>query len=273
MNSLQLSSQFTDKQASALRNQRLSERHYNLLFSETIAVYRKTGAVLAVLLKNVISSSVLDEAYPHLLTMRGDLSNRASVIRSGAQMSGIRVDGLPSARKRVPKEVLRAHGGQGNQLGFFDFNRQSQCRETKWTASNPEALVGCLSLIFKVDELYRRTCPIHYARQMAKVDDIAPSLKIASTNFTTLTVNFNNRTAAHTDEGDVRDGLGCLTTHGNFRGGYFIMPKYEVAFDVQPGDLLLADVHQLHGNGAMSGERTSCVFYAREKMHLCKKVA
>lgn len=52
---------------------------------------------------------------------------------------------------------------------------------------------------------------------------------------------------------------------------YFIMPKFQIAFDVKPGDVLLANVHELHGNAAMSGLRVSCVYRAREKMHLCGK--
>jgi hypothetical protein len=63
--------------------------------------------------------------------------------------------------------------------------------------------------------------------------------------------------------------MGVLTTHGRFSGGYFIMPRFGIAFDIQPGDLLLANVHELHGNGAMAGQRVSVVYYAREKMHLC----
>jgi thymine dioxygenase / DNA helicase len=124
-----------------------------------------------------------------------------------------------------------------------------------------------------VDHIYRKTCPKHYNRQMSKVNDIDPSLRLGSTAFTTVTVNKNSRTAAHTDTGDVRDGLGCLTTHGKFRGSYFVMPKFGIAFDVQPSDLLLANVHEFHGNSAMAkgGERYSCVFYARELMHKCPR--
>jgi hypothetical protein len=273
MNFLQLSSQLTDREASALKGQKLTERHYTLLFSETIAVRGVDGALVAVLLKNVIPQKVLDEAMPHLATMNGDLSNRSTVVRRGAQASRISKNGHIEVRKTVPKAVLVAHGGKGDQLGYFDYKQASVCRETSWTKKHPEVLAGCGSLIAYVDHLYRKTCPKHYDRQMARVNAIDSSLRLGSTAFTTVTVNKNNRTAAHTDKGDVRDGLGCLTTHGTFRGSYFVMPKFSIAFDIQPSDLLLANVHELHGNSAMAegGERYSCVFYARELMHKCPR--
>jgi Oxygenase domain of the 2OGFeDO superfamily len=273
MKFLQLSSQLSDREASALKGQKLTERHYTLVFSDTVAVRGVDKALVAVLLKKAIPQIVLDEVMPHLATMNGDLSNRATVVRRGAQAARIASSGIPELRKTVPKAVLQAHGGKGDQLGFFDYKKAAACRETSWTNKHPEVLEGCRPLIRYVDHVYRNTCPKHYERQMAKVNQIAPSLRLGSTAFTTVTVNKNNRTAAHTDKGDVRDGLGCLTTHGKFCGSYFVMPKFGIAFDVQPGDLLLANVHELHGNSAMAegGERYSCVFYARERMHTCPR--
>jgi Oxygenase domain of the 2OGFeDO superfamily len=275
MNFLQLSSQLSDRATSALKGQKLTERHYTLVFSETTAVYGMDKTLVAVILKNVIPQTVLNDVMPHLATMNGDLSNRASVVRRGAQAARIASSGVPELRKTVPKAVLAAHGGKGDQLGYLEDKKALVCRETSWTNKHPEVLAGCGPLIQYVDHIYRKTCPKHYDRQMSKVNDIDPSLRLGSTAFTTVTVNKNNRTAAHTDKGDVRDGLGCLTTHGKFRGSYFVMPKFSIAFDIQPGDLLLANVHELHGNSAMAegGQRYSCVFYARERMHLCKKVA
>jgi hypothetical protein len=221
MNFMQLSSQLSEKEASALKGQKLTERHYTLLFSETVAVRAVDEALVAVLLKNVIPQTVLDEVMPHLATMKGDLSNRATVVRRGAQAARIASSGIPELRKTVPKAVLRAHGGQGDQLGYFDYKKATVCRETSWTNKHAEVLAGCGPLIRYVDHVYRNTCPKHYQRQIAKVNEIDPGLRLGSTAFTTVTVNKNNRTAAHTDKGDVRDGLGCLTTHGKFRGLVF----------------------------------------------------
>jgi hypothetical protein len=164
---------------------------------------------------------------------------------------------------------LDAHGGSGDQLFYFDEQNAKVCRLTRWSMRHPEVMQATAHLVAHVDHVYKTVAPAAYARQMAKVKSIQSHLRIGQTVFTTLTVNKNNRTAAHRDSGDVREGLGCLTTHGDFEGGYFIMPKFQIAFDVRPGDVLLANVHELHGNDKFTGERVSVVYYARERMHLC----
>jgi len=66
--------------------------------------------------------------------------------------------------------------------------------------------------------------------------------------FSTVTVNHNTTCRAHVDGGNAR-GLACMTTYGSFKGGALCFPRLGVAFDVRPGDLLIADTNrELHGN-------------------------
>lgn len=83
--------------------------------------------------------------------------------------------------------------------------------------------------------------------------------------FSTVTVNRNTTCRAHTDAKNKR-GLACMTTFGNFRGGDLCFPRLGVRFDVQPGDLLIADTNrELHGNRReRRGDRISVVAYLRE---------
>jgi hypothetical protein len=261
MKSLLLKTELSHHDAAQFKGKRLDGRHYtDLVADEHTAVYDKHGSVVGMLLKNVIPESVQTRALPALLTLRGDLTNRATVVGGGSQLPGIRVDGTLSPRRRVPKSILAAHGGKGDQLGFLDDKSGQYCRETGWTRRRPDVLAACLPLIHRVDQLYKAALPEHYARQMKWVDAVDESLKLHGTSFTTVTVNKNNRTAAHTDRGDVRDGI---------QGGFLILPRFGIAFDFRPGDLLLVNVHELHANAPFEGERVSCVYYAREKMHLC----
>ena len=61
---------------------------------------------------------------------------------------------------------------------------------------------------------------------------------------------------------------------GEFDGGFFTYPKYKVAANLRTRDVILADVHEWHGNTPIVGikgafSRISCVFYYRNNMHYC----
>jgi len=71
----------------------------------------------------------------------------------------------------------------------------------------------------------------------------------------------------------------CL---GDFAGCHLVFPRYRVAVNYQEGDVLLANVHEVHGNTPLLNpdgsvpilgrepERLVCVFYYQEKMEQCE---
>src|SRR5262249_32422381 len=136
-------------------------------------------------------------------------------------------------------------------------------------------------LIAEVDRQFRRYAPERYEAQRAFVDRVSPEFVLPHSAFTTFTVNKSWRTAAHRDDGDYAPGLGVmLAIEGRrYYGGELVFPKYRIAVDMRTGGMLLADVHELHGNAPMvpvSGQRfdrLSFVFYARERMQECKTAA
>ena len=100
---------------------------------------------------------------------------------------------------------------------------------------------------------------------------------IPNTSFSTITINYNWRTALHKDNGDFKNGFGNLLIlqEGNYKGGYLGFPRYGVCFDVRMGDFLAMDVHEWHCNTEIKGitpefTRLSVVCYLREKMEKCK---
>lgn len=88
-------------------------------------------------------------------------------------------------------------------------------------------------------------------------------------------------TAVHKDAGDLKEGFGVLTAFsaGKYDGMYFCLPEWKVAFNLRTTDVLLADVHQWHGNtppfNCLPGryERISNVFYYREGIKYCGNAA
>ncbi len=52
--------------------------------------------------------------------------------------------------------------------------------------------------------------------------------------------------------------------------GQIVFPAFRAAVDYQPGDLILADVHETHGNlDNIIGDRITCVLYVRENINKC----
>jgi hypothetical protein len=67
--------------------------------------------------------------------------------------------------------------------------------------------------------------------------------------------------------------LGALVTMGDFQGGLTVFPRLSLAFDVRPGDVLLADFcGEVHGNSLIVGDRVSIVHYARQDLTAATKL-
>jgi hypothetical protein len=168
-------------------------------------------------------------------------------------------------------------------VGFYDRSqRNPYCRMTAYTMARPERFAAALPLIAAADEAFRWHLPDRHAAQMEKVRTTRPEWVIrhpggrAPTAFTTVTVNSNWQTAVHKDAGDLPEGFGVVTAirAGGFSGGLLVFPRFRVGVDLRTGDVLLADVHEHHGNTPIVGvpgtfERLSMVLYYRSKMGVC----
>ena len=151
------------------------------------------------------------------------------------------------------------------------------CRTTSFTLNNKELWLKGLPFLVYCSKLYRNLGGVYYQRQQQEWDRIKPQLKIPGTVFTTITSNYNWRTACHTDKGDFQGGLGNLVVVGrDFEGGYLGFPQFKILIKIKPGDFLLMDVHQFHCNTPIkiknNGFRLSFVMYIREDMKGCKRL-
>ena len=133
-----------------------------------------------------------------------------------------------------------------------------------------------IPFIQEISQQFKHTIPNRWVKQQDICDQTEREFVIEDTVFSTVTINKNFRTAGHRDAGDYKPGFGNLTILNNnipHKTGYLIFPKYRVAVNVQRGDFLGMDVHEIHGNSPISGpknyERISVVCYYREKMHNC----
>ncbi len=103
---------------------------------------------------------------------------------------------------------------------------------------------------------------------------------MADTAYSTITLNYDWRTAAHKDKGDLEEGFGNLivleksksipSSCKDYKGGFLGFPKWGVCIDVRQGDFLAMDVHEWHCNTPIQGTgRLSVVCYLRKNMKKC----
>lgn len=103
-----------------------------------------------------------------------------------------------------------------------------------------------------------------------------PAYNLFGTAFTSITLNFNFRTAYHVDKNNLQGGMAVLSviTRGEYNGHYLVFPELKLAFNLRDGDFIVGDTQTLlHGNTPMEklsedAERVSLVFYSRENMVL-----
>jgi len=121
------------------------------------------------------------------------------------------------------------------------------CRLSHYTRTNMKEFQNATPYFQAIGNHYKDLLPDQYNSQMerAKINNY----HIPETPFSTITINRNFRTALHKDSGDF-GGWACLSVleENKYSGGLFVMPKFKVAIDMRHGDLLVANVHEYHGN-------------------------
>ena len=174
-------------------------------------------------------------------------------------------DGRLSKRARSNNVMSQAIGG-------FDKSNKFPCRLTHWTNKNFEEYKSMWDLCKWVSHTYFLYFPHLWYKQYEVYEYSPQDLIIPDTNFSTITLNCNFRTACHEDRGDYKNGLTCFTTMktGDYTGGELIFPEYDICVNVEQGDLLMFNPHIAHCNNEINGEgRISFVLYLREKMADC----
>jgi len=252
------------------------ESDYEQVIDYDCEAYTKTGAPLFVFKKNYIDENVLKTAYDNLKYAATPTNNRGAA-SGGERRLRLLKDGTYSKTTQVyvpgsPEQIKDLSGIIGNfdRNAHFDF-----CRKTAFNVHHYDKFEKGIPLIQAVDEGFKKYVPYRYKKQKEMIMATNPNYRIADTAFTTITVNKNWRTAYHRDEGDYAKGFGNLVTYmKGMEPVLFILPRYKIAINLQSTDLLLVDVHQVHGNSEVikktdDAVRLSFVMYYRHKMYKC----
>ena len=278
----------SDAEVEALRGVLPVVADYEDLIEEDAIVIEtidRKERVRARLVRNCLDKKLVTDSAKLLRTVHGDLSNRGSIIYKGAMLNREREsDGRLSLTKVVPPSMLQLlreqnarlglTGPYSDLLGYFDRTpRMPFCRDTEWSLERPDIFEVSRPLVQAVDYVYRDWLFDYWKRQRDFMRGVSEHFKYTGSTFSTVTVNLNVRPCYHTDDGDFRGGMGNLVVLelGRDESGILVMPRERVAFLVRPTDVLLMNVHHMHGNLPLTvgGTRLTAVLYAREGINNC----
>lgn len=255
------------KAAAKLTGEFPDRSHADLTLDSDGTVISPDGRISAVLLCNVIPPEVHKLAFQLWRPVNGSVSNRATAAGTMSPPRYTNEDGTQSPRSGVHEQVLKIVEARQGLLGCSD----RPCRKTMLTKRCPEMLEGNRGLIELVDALYARYVAHLYAIQRAEIEKADPRWRLWATAFSTIYLTKNFRTAYHTDRGNLQGVMTALMPMGNFTGGELVFPRWRVAIAFKPGDLVLFDPQQLHGNLPFKGERISAAFYCARHIADCGK--
>lgn len=210
------------------------------------------------------------------------LPSYANEKRQFKRMDKYRIIGYRSKKTNKWVNGSLSNLSQSNIIGYFDKKDRNKgvgappCRTTKFTAEEVDKWKKVIPLIQNINKQYKKLVPEKYKIQLCEANKT--SFVIDKTAFSTVTINYNWRTALHKDGGDFRRGFGNLVVleEGKYKGGYTGFPQFKIAVDVRHCDFIAMDVHEWHCNTKIiplskDYTRLSLVSYLRENMIKCKK--
>lgn len=265
-----LQKKLTDEKVESLKGKYLTEKHYDTLITNDADGYDTSGNLLFKFRKKAIPEEILKLGVDSFKDSIELTESRG--LASGSTHKRIRKDGSVS-------NITVGNKVESGSVGYMDSSAMVKyCRKTAFAKKYFDKFKQGIPFVEFINKKYSELCPEHYAKQYAIANGTNKNYIIGDTSFTTVTVNKNFRTAVHKDSGDFTDGFGNLIAYreGDWTGGYFCLPQYKVAIDLQNTDILFVDVHKHHGNTNFINTddnflRISFVLYYREYMYKCSQ--
>lgn len=286
------------------------ESHYKNIIKKDTDVYTNENPpkLLFKFRKNVFDNKICYDAY-HALVKHAQKKN----YNRGSASGKLNINKLPKYARTIKqknKQKFRVYyqnkKGQtkkdhisnmalSNIAGYYDqpdrnlftkIKNPPKCRTTYFTAKYVDKWNKALPLLQQASLQFYKLVPERFNIQLKRAQK-TPKYQIKNTPFSTITLNYNWRTACHQDKGDLETGFGnlivleknyCENNTSSYKGGYLGFPKWGIAVDVRHGDFLAMNVHEWHCNTEIISKqkkknygRLSIVCYLRKNMILCNK--
>lgn len=254
-----------------LKGRYASDRHFDVRVDQPAEVFKPNRDHLGILVGEKLDATLQAKTFDLLKTVKGLPSMRPGAVGAGSSQRRIKRDRTLSNMRAVSNtvlEVLERKGVQTSQFGYMDpLVNRFDCRETEWSVTEPALLEGLTPFLLEADEAFRDHLPERYAAQLAECRK-APDWNLHGTCFTTGTVNLNWRVSYHRDAHDLKKGFGVVATLGSSLT--LVYPRFRCAFQLEPGTILLCDVHELHAQLPFTGDQLAIVLYCREHIAACQ---
>lgn len=238
-------------------------------------VFKPNGDVLLVVVRGALKPETREAALAFGALARNQFtSNRGFAGGGGRLERAVKRDGTVS-------NTTHAAAVRSMVVGSMDrYARFPYCRQTAFTEKFPAEWETMRPLAHEVAAVFAKHMPARYKAQLEAAHSTRAEYVIPGTPFSTITLNNTYNTGLHTDAGDYAPGFGCMAMarRGEWEGCELVVPAYRVALDLQHGDVVLFDVHEVHGNlpfrravgePITDYERMSFVCYLREKITEC----
>jgi hypothetical protein len=246
----------------------LTQTNYDHMLEQS-TVGSVNGKTKFLFLRGALSSEGVELAWHRLRRLRFNSIHQSHRMHFRRCQGGEMVMGyLPSPQPRRTRPTERfplTYTGVIQPLCFAFADVLASCAEhlpgywqqqLKRAAGNGPYLIGAGVRTLVGDPR------IHVVGEDGTEQPFTPEM-IGALLFSTVTINDSVICPSHTDGRNV-SGFSCLTAFGRWSGGALCFPRLRVAFAVQPGDVLIADMQEQHGNVApLVGTRISVVAYLR----------
>ena len=198
-------------------------------------------------------------------------------------------------KKGITRKSHLSNRVRSNIIGYYDMpdrnvlkrdGKAPKCRQTAFTRDEVEKWKNACPIFIEANKQFKKLMPTNHKIQLKQCSK-TPKFQIKNTAFSTITINYNYRSALHKDSGDLESGFGnlmvleknkCINNNFNssnpsnpsnpfnpsnpsnpsnlsnknkiydYKGGYLGMPKYGIAVNVRQGDYLAMNVHEWHCN-------------------------
>lgn len=291
----------------------LNPKHFEQLLDETGTLYKPNGEVLAVLLRGCLPPELCERVRPIVrkAALRQPIAggNRGTPAGTGMKPrfrkdgSKAKITGVPILRDLSPADYGRLKDASDGVFGYMGRSIRGgevyPCRQTTYHGALPSELKRMMEFIHVLETGWRFVAShnSYVAKRLEaqlkimcktpssfvlRFPDKKAESGVRHTAFTTVTCNRSWQTAAHTDKGDFSQGFGVMACLGRFEGCDLVLPRYKAAVRYREGDILLADVHEVHGNTPLlnpdgslpkldeeAPERLVTVLYYQENMDKC----
>lgn len=268
----------TDIEIKACQGEFFNFSYYKKLINKDIDIFTPSGTLLLSLRKKIIPKKISNIARTCLLSHAiSSKSNTRGVATGKVNINSMNSSIVELLDPDNFKTRVRYTDGHISQYkisntcksmiaGYYDKpkrNSNDAIRITSFSEKYPDEWYKTISYVQYLDNIYKSLYKKDYIARKNKTKLIKYGI-IDDTIFTTLTLNYNFRTACHVDNGNIEYSI--LTALGEWKGCYLGYPQYGVCVNVEEGDFLIMNPYEYHCNTEFIGKyqnRMSIVTYSR----------